>query len=197
MKIRIALLVLIGFQLAEPAHAEESRFASHRCRPVGTWIIDVSFPNTPTPISRSLEFKQMLTLHADRTLQETNTTLHPNSSPLTSPAGVPPAFGSDGFGTWKRMPGCRIQFSFLKFVYAGDPGMPPMEMENGGPPPEGIHIGFFKVSGIARIMGNMYVAEEMQVKSELIFGPDPFSDEAFRQDAGISSATGMRLFAHD
>ena len=201
MKLRATLCVFVSMLLAEPLLAAGNNYGGYHCRPVGTWLINVEFPDVPTPTSNSLKFQQLLVLNADRTLQESNNGLHPNSTPLTAPTAAPPTTGSDGFGTWKRKRGCRIQFTFYKFLFAGDAGMPPMNMPADAPPmappPKGFPIGFFKVSGIAKISGHSYSSEEGDVKSEFIFGSDPFSPEAIRIDAGDSFAGGMRLFPTD
>ena len=119
MRIRILLAVLGTLLIAGPVLADHY----HRCSPVGTWLIDVRFPQ-PGPA-----FQELLTFNGDRTLRETNTALHPNTPSFLVPPGTPPTTGSDGYGAWKRLTGCRVQFSFLKFVFAGDaePPLPPAE----------------------------------------------------------------------
>jgi hypothetical protein len=192
MKTRAMLLLTATVLFAVPVSASDYGKYRHQCRPVGSWLININFADQPVP------FQQLLVINADRTLQETNTRLHPNTPPFPDPTGAPPTTGSEGVGTWKRLRGCRIQFSFLKFVYAGDAAMGPMDLPPGAPPPPpaGVHIGFFKVSGIAKIVGNTYLSEA-DVKSEVIIGPDPFAPDAFRIDVGESTSAGVRLLASD
>lgn len=190
---KLIALSLIGFTvIADVALADSSQ--SNRCRPVGTYLLDVFFPDADRPFG----FKEFLVLNADRTLQESNGLLQPNTPPEFIPPGNPPTTGSDGFGAWKKRPGCKVRYNVLKFVFLGESRMP-MEMtpDAAETPPVGAQIGFFKISGVAKIRGDSFTASKGRVKAELILGPDPFDPNAIRIDAGESVVSGIRVLATD
>ncbi|MGI9202910.1 MAG: hypothetical protein ACR2Q3_02800 [Woeseiaceae bacterium] len=183
MRSRIAVMFLLGCFLSAQAAADYSW--KDRCRPVGSWLITIDFEQLPFP------FQELVTLHADRTLVETNSGLHSNSfpDPNAMPSGpVPPWNGSDGHGAWKLKRGCKVQFSFLKFVFNG------VNAPNG--PPAGIPIGFFKVSGLARIQGNSYVSVAGDTTAQFIPGTDPNSTKGV-MDFGPSTSMGFKLMSSD
>ena len=190
MIIRFATILLVLCLLIGPASADDDRGHS-RCRITGTWLVDVDFPAIP-----GLHFKQLLTLHKGGTLTETNSGLHANSFPgPVLPAGAPPPpplNGSDGHGSWKMLRGCRVQWSFLKMVYAG--------VDIPLPPPHSIlakeHAGFLRVSGTARVMGDSYVVLPGTSTTVLLYGDDP-NDPIVAVPFGESTGIGYRLLPTD
>lgn len=126
--------------------------------PVGTWLVEVSFPgNNPPP------FMEFLTFHHNGTLTETNGSLHANPVP-SAPLSIT---GSDGFGNWERIGGGKIRFSFLKMVFCGPDGekWPPTCMS------EGQHVGYLRVRAEATLRGDIYVGGKSF--TDLLIGPDP------------------------
>lgn len=159
------------------------------CRIDGSWLLNVQFDS-------GLRFQQLLSFHRGGTVTETNSGLHATSYPDPNlppdPNGPPPFNGSDGHGSWTKMPGCRVQWSFLKFVYAGPelgPPLLPMIVRPGQP------VGFLRVRSLAQISGGSIYTVPGTTVTELVFGPDPNSP--FRQDFGQSNAFGYRLLPTD
>lgn len=182
MITRVLAVLVVGSVLAAPVEADDwSGF--RKCRPVGTWFINVSFPGTP------LQFNELISMHLGGTLSETNQILHANSFPDPDaipepPPAPPPLNGSDGFGTWKRLPGCRIQWSFLKLTF------------NGPNPIAGTPAGYLRVRGISRIRGDHYQTVPGTTSTDLLVGLDPKNPGAvipFGESVGV----GYRLYATD
>jgi hypothetical protein len=194
---RLATVALMVCLLAGPASADDDRGHSN-CHITGTWLVDVDFPAVP-----GLHFKQLLTLHKGGTLTETNGGLHANSFPgPVLPPGVPappPLNGSDGHGSWELLRGCRVQWSFLKMVYAGvDIPLPPSEeFPAGHVIPAGSHAGYLRVRSVARIMGDQYVTVIGDTSTQLLFGPDPLAPIFVPPAIGDSVGIGYRLMPTD
>ena len=140
---KIYQLVLVIAALACFSTAQASFF--HHS-PVGTWLITVEFPEGGPP-----PFKEFLVFNAGGTLTETNTTLHANSA--LNPASPLPLNGSMGSGAWKRIGKRTVKFTFIKLVFSAS----------------GVHEGYLRVSGKARINGNHWTGE---ASTELLFGTD-------------------------
>ncbi len=161
--------------------------------PVGTWLLDVTFlsGNPPT-------FKEMITLHANGTVTETNTTLNGASGFLPQP--VFNLVGSDGQGAWRRLPGGRIGLSVTKLVFCGPapsliplpPPAPPLEICGGssGALP-GTHIGYLRVTWQATVSGGQLKVAPSDSRTELIL--DPENPRGPGIDFGPASASGKRL----
>jgi len=186
---RVFLCIVAGVLAVAPAYADDD--GNEGCRISGSWLLNVEFTS-------GLRFQQLLSLHRGGTVTESNSGLHATSYPdptvpfdPSNPAASPPFNGSDGHGAWQKMPGCRVQWSFLKLVYAGPPlafpGLPPFEA--------GDLVGFLRVRSMATVVGDALYAIEGSTVTELIFGPDP--NGPFRQDFGTSVATGYRLLPAD
>jgi hypothetical protein len=143
IKQKFTLLVLIVAALVGMSVANAS---SYHPKPVGTWLVTVEFPEGGPP-----PFKEFLVFNAGGTLTETNTTLHANSA--LNPASPLPLNGSMGSGAWKRIGKRTVKFTFIKFVFGVD----------------GVHEGYLRVSGKARINGNNWTGE---ASTELLFGTD-------------------------
>ena len=162
---RIAAFAILFSALTTTGVANADRGA----RPVGTWLVSVTFPQPgPAP------FTELLVLHQGGTITETNTTLHANSA--DNPASPLPLNGSLGAGAWKKAGKNRIKFTFVKLVF------------NAG----GEHEGYLRVAGTAKIRGNQF---EATTETELLFGTDinnPFNVIPF----GSAPSTGQRIKAH-
>lgn len=162
---RIALFAIIFSALTTTGVAN----ADWGGRPVGTWLISVTFPQPgPAP------FTELLVFHQGGTVTETNTTLHANSA--DDPASPLPLNGSIGAGAWKKAGKNRVKFTFVKLVF------------NAG----GQHEGYLRVSGTAKIRGNRF---EGNAETELLFGLDinnPINVIPF----GSAPSSGHRIKAH-
>ena len=188
MKLRAIYLTAVALMIASPAQsAGWSGFG--QCRPVGTWFINVNFPGTP------IQFNGLISFHFGGTLTETNQGLHANSFPdpdgePAPPPAPPPVNGSDGHGTWTRLRGCRIQWSFTKLVFSG-----PNPAGMAGPP-AGTPIGYLRSRAKARIIGDQYQTIPGTTSTELLIGPDPLNpDEVI--PFGESVSVGYRLYSTD
>ncbi|MDH5310315.1 MAG: hypothetical protein OEY08_10160 [Gammaproteobacteria bacterium] len=159
MLTRYSVAVVVGLLAAVTAHADDD--GNEGCRVTGSWLLKVEF-------SSGLRFQQLLSFHRGGTVSETNSGLHaasfpdPNDPPPdpSDPTARPPFNGSDGHGAWRKMPGCKVQWSFLKFVYAGPdlsfPDLPPFEA--------GAPVGFLRVQSTATIVGDaLYTIDDSTV----------------------------------
>ena len=184
--------IVLGFLLSGIifANADANAFGYfERCKAPGTWFVNVSFPDA------GFGFQQLLTLQRGGTLTETNTILHSNSVPDPNgppPPGFPPLNGSDAHGSWKLLPGCRVQWSYLKLVFAGIP----MEAPGLGPVPAGTPVGYLRVSVVAKISGDTYISELENSSTELLWGFDPKSP-ALVIPFGQSNGVGYRWLPSD
>jgi len=189
MYSRAAIGILAGLLAFMPAYADGDD--NGRCHIPGSWLLNVEFQS-------GLRFQQLLSFHKGGTVTESNSGLHATSYPdptipfdPTDPTAPPPFNGSDGHGAWQKMSGCRVQWSFLKFVYAGPalsfPGLPPFDA--------GDPVGFLRVRSTAAVIGDGLYTVEGSTVTELVFGPDP--NGPFPQDFGPSMAVGYRLLPTD
>ncbi len=140
-KFTLLFLIVAAFVGLSVANA-----SSYHHKPVGTWLVTVEFPEGGPP-----PFKEFLVFNAGGTLTETNTTLHANSA--LNPASPLPLNGSMGSGAWKRIGKSAVKFTFIKLVFGAG----------------GVHEGYLRVSGKARINGNYWTGE---ASTELLFGTD-------------------------
>ncbi|HSN72940.1 MAG TPA: hypothetical protein VLT59_15595 [Steroidobacteraceae bacterium] len=144
-------------------------------QPVGTWLLTVSFP----PEAGLPPFQELLTLHHNGTVSETNSTLNGNANPL-SPLALT---GSDGFGAWQRAPDGKVEFSFLKMVFCTQPGV-------FGCPAANQLVGYLRVRGRAEFRGDVYTGGESV--TDLLGGPDPDAP-FFVIDFGAAQSVGKRI----
>jgi hypothetical protein len=184
-----AVALILGGLLTTPAFASNPGLG-HHCQVPGTWFVNVSFPDA------GFGFQQLLTLHRGGTLTETNNILHANSAPDPNGAPPPEPFlplnGSDAHGSWKLLPGCRVQWSYLKLVFSGIA----MQVPHLGPVPPGLPVGYLRVSNIAKINGDTYVTEVEHSSTEVLWGFDPKSPMQILP-FGPSSGIGYRWLPSD
>ena len=183
MNLRVIATLLAGCMLAGQAGAD-AMHSFDRCRAPGTWVVNVAFDN-------GLQFQELLTLHRGGTLTETNGGLHASSFPdpnaIPSEFGPPPFNGSDGHGTWRYLKDCRIQWSFVKLLFSG-----------ANTPVAGLHVGYLRVRSVAKIVGNQYMSMPQSTVTELVFGPDPRTENPmFVQNFGPSVSVGSRWLTTD
>ena len=163
IKQKLTLLAVIVATFVGMSAANAS---SYHQKAVGTWLVTVEFPEGGPP-----PFKEFLVFNAGGTLTETNTTLHANSA--LNPASPLPLNGSMGSGAWKRIGKGAVKFTFIKLVFSAN----------------GVHEGYLRVSGKARIHGNHWTGE---ASTELLFGTDldnPLSVIPF----GTAPSSGNRI----
>lgn len=184
----IWLGALCGLLLAFGSPAEAGNKGKN---PVGTWLITVSFPAGGPP-----PFQELLTFHHNGTLSETNGTLHANPVP-----GAPfNLTASDGFGSWERIRGGKIRFSFLKMVFCG-PGFNPVTDPTTANPADlalaslgcefpGQQIGYLQVRAEATLRGDTYSGGESF--TELLIGPDPMLPAGYIP-FGFADSVGQRI----
>jgi hypothetical protein len=145
--------------------------------PVGTWLLTITFPEAPPGAPPSPPpFQELISLHHNGTLTETNTTLH--AHPIQ---GAPLAItASEGFGTWSRAPGGKVSFGFLKMVFCGPEFDPAtfglLSFGLGMAPPydcsiPNLQLGYISVRSTASFRGDTYSGGESW--TELLIGPDP------------------------
>ncbi|NHA14353.1 hypothetical protein [Thioalkalivibrio sp. XN279] len=162
--------------------------------PVGTWLVEVSFPalppgappETPEPPPPFMEF---LTFHHNGTLAETNGSLHANPVPL-APLNLT---ASDGFGSWERIGGGKIRFSFLKMVFCG-PGFEHSTDEalaGLGCLFPGQHLGYLSVRAEATLRGDTYSGGQSSI--ELLLSTDLSSPAIPRVSFGSANSAGKRI----
>jgi len=156
--------------------AAQGQSASHP-NPVGTWLLEVTFlSGSPPP------FKEMITLHAGGTVTETNGTLNAASGFLPPPLNL---VGSDGQGTWQRLPGGMIGVSLTKLVFCG-----PASVAFCGAGQQGQQLGYLRLTLTARVTGTSLTVAADNSSTELVLGPDPTAPGI---NFGPASATGFRL----
>ena len=163
MKRKLTLLVLVVATIAGMGVANAS---SYHQKAVGTWLVTVEFPEGGPP-----PFKEFLVFNAGGTLIETNTTLHANSA--VNPASPLPLNGSMGSGAWKYIGKRTVKFTFIKLVFGAG----------------GVHEGYLRVSGKARIKGNHWMGE---ASTELLFGTD-LDNPANVIPFGMAPSSGKRI----
>ena len=180
-KIQFLAALLCGALLmaTAPAAAEGNKANN----PVGTWLVEVSFPPGPPEAPPAPPpFREFLTFHHNGTLTETNGALH--GSPAPGPLNLT---GSDGFGSWERIPGGKIRFSFLKMVFCGPAAAGPWPPGCGI---EGQHLGYLRVRAEATLRGDTYSGGESF--TDLLIGPDPGAP-VFYIPFGPASSEGKRI----
>lgn len=176
-KILFGVVAAVGLLMttAQPS-AAQGQSASHP-NPVGTWLLDVAFlSGSPPP------FKEMITLHAGGTVTETNTTLSAASGFLPPPFNL---VGSDGQGSWQRLPGGMIGISVTKLAFCG----PTAVGFCAGALP-GQQLGYLRLQLKARVSGNSLTVAADASSTQLVLGPDPTAPGI---DFGPASVTGFRL----
>jgi hypothetical protein len=145
-------------------HAPAATAGDGANNPVGTWLVEVSFPTAPPGAPPAPPpFMEFLTFHHNGTLTETNGALH--GSPAPGPLNLT---GSDGFGSWERIEGGKVRFSFLKMVFCGPAAAGPWPPGCGI---EGQHLGYLRVRAEAILRGDTYSGGESF--TDLLIGPDP------------------------
>jgi hypothetical protein len=145
--------------------------------PVGTWLLEVTFlSGNPPP------FKEMITLHAGGTVTETNATLNAASGFLPPPLNL---VGSDGQGSWQRLPGGMVGISVTKLAFCG-----PLAVGFCAGALPGQQLGYLRLQLKAKVSGNNLAVAADDSKTELVLGLDPTVPGL---DFGPASATGFRL----
>ena len=181
MKRTVLLPALFGLLLAFGAPAVQA--GNNANDPVGTWLVEVSFPTGNPP-----PFMEFLTFHHNGTLTETNGSLHANPVPF-APLNIT---GSTGFGAWERIGKGRVRFTFHKMVFCG-PGFDPKEdlvTAAIGCFYPGQHVGYLRVRAEATLRGNTYSGGESMV--DLLIGPDP-DYPIFTENFGAAASEGKRI----
>lgn len=175
---RLATFAALGLAMTAPLAAFANGQSASNPAPVGTWLLTVAFTSGNPP-----PFKEIVTLHAGGTVTETNSALSGASGWLGPPALN--LVGSDGQGTWQRLPKGQIGVTFSKMVFCG-PALNPFC----GPGQAGQQLGYLTVSFKARISGDSLTVDPADSSTVLILGPDrtgpviPF---------GSAASTGVRL----
>jgi hypothetical protein len=160
---------------AQPSFAQGQ--SASNPNPVGSWLLEVTFlSGNPPP------FKEMITLHAGGTVTETNSTLNAASGFLPPPLNL---VGSDGQGSWQRLPGDIVGISVTKIVFCG-----PASVAFCGEGQQGQQLGYLRLQLEAKVSGNSLTVAADGSKTELVLGPDPTAPGI---DFGPASATGFRL----
>jgi hypothetical protein len=145
--------------------------------PVGSWLLEVTFlSGNPPP------FKEMITLHAGGTVTETNATLNAASGFLPPPLNL---VGSDGQGSWQRLPGGMVGISVTKLAFCG-----PLAVGFCAGALPGQQLGYLRLQLKAKVSGNNLAVAADDSKTELVLGLDPTVPGL---DFGPASATGFRL----
>ena len=177
MRIRFAALTGVAMLLGAPLIAQAQGESASRPAPVGTWLLTVSFlGGNPPP------FKEIVTLHHGGTVTETNSSLSSASGALPPPFNL---IGSDGQGTWQRMPGGMVGVAFSKMVFCGA-----TSFAFCAPGQEGQQLGYLQVRFQARISGDTLTVDAANSQTVLILGPTPDGPVI---DFGPASSTGIRL----
>jgi hypothetical protein len=179
MKGRILLgaVASVGLLMmtAQPSVAQGQ--SASNPNPVGTWLLEVTFlSGNPPP------FKEMITLHAGGTATETNATLNAASGALPPPFNL---VGSDGQGSWQRLPGGMVGISVTKLAFCG-----PASVAFCTSGQEGQQLGYLRLKLKARLSGNRLTVAATDSSTQLVLGPDPTAPGI---DFGPASATGFRL----
>jgi hypothetical protein len=132
--------------------------------PVGTWLVDVSFPpgpGVPPP------FQEMITFDRDGTVSETNTSLHPGSAnPFFNYSG------SDGHGVWERRPDGRIAWTVWKFVYCGPFHSGPGLSLGCNAGTVGRHVGYLRIRAISTVSGSTFSQQVADEQVDLLIDFD-------------------------
>lgn len=192
---RLAAAAVIGVVM-NPGAAWANGQSGLEPDPVGTWLTTVTFgPGGPPP------FKEILTFHAGGTITETNTTLDAASGFLPQP--VFNLVGSDGQGTWERLPGGKIGLTVTKLVFCGPaasilpiPGqqLPAVlcgSTDFGSGAPAGAHIGYLQFKAVATVKRNTLDIEPADSTTMLYLGED--IESAVVIPFGGAGAAGKRL----
>jgi hypothetical protein len=179
MKGRFLLSAVASFGLlmmtAQPSVAQGQ--SASNPNPVGTWLLEVTFLiGNPPP------FKEMITLHAGGTVTETNATLNAASGFLPPPLNL---VGSDGQGSWQRLPGGMVGISVTKLAFCG-----PVAVGFCAGLLPGQQLGYLRLQLKAKVSGNSVTVAADDSKTELVLGLDPTAPGI---DFGAASATGFRL----
>lgn len=177
-RIHVAAFVALGMAATAPLTASAGGQSASNPAPVGTWLLTVSFASGNPP-----PFKEILTLHAGGTVTETNSALNGASGWLAAPALN--LVGSDGQGTWQRLPEGKIGVSFSKMAFCG-----PAPNPFCGPGQEGQQLGYLVVSFKARISGDSLTVDPADSSTVLILGPEPTGPVI---PFGSAASTGIRL----
>ena len=176
-KIAFGLIASLGLLAATTQPASAQGQSASNPGPVGTWLLEVTFlSGNPPP------FKEMITLHAGGTATETNATLSAASGWLPPPFNL---VGSDGQGTWERLPGGMVGVSITKLVFCG-----PASFAFCAPGQAGQQIGYLRLNFKAKITGDSLTVAAMDASTQLVLGPDPAGPGI---DFGPASSTGIRL----
>lgn len=174
----LATLAALGLTMTVPLTAAADSQSASNPAPVGTWLLTVSFASGNPP-----PFKEILTLHAGGTVTETNSALNGASGWLPPPALN--LVGSDGQGTWQRLPQGKIGVSFSKMAFCG-----PEQNPFCGPGQEGQQLGYLVVNFKARIVGDTLTVDPADSSTVLVLGPGPGGPVI---PFGSAASTGVRL----
>jgi hypothetical protein len=174
----LATFAALGLAMTLPLTAFADGQSASNPAPVGTWLLTVSFSSGNPP-----PFKEILTLHTGGTVTETNSALNGASGWLAPPALN--LVGSDGQGTWQRLPQGKIGVSFSKMVFCG-----PAQNPFCGPGQEGQQLGYLVVNFKARISGDSLTVDPADSSTVLILGSDPTGPVI---PFGSAASTGIRL----
>ena len=174
---RFATLSWIAALLSTPVAVYAQGESASNPAPVGTWVLTVSFAGGNPP-----PFKEILTLHHGGTVTETNGSLNAASGLLPPPFNL---IGSDGQGTWQRMPGGMIGVAFSKIVFCSA-----ASFAFCAPGQEGQQLGYLQVRFQARISGDTLTVDPANSSTVLILGPDPGGPVV---DFGSAASAGVRL----
>ena len=168
----------IGLLMTASHPASAQGQSASNPNPVGTWLLDVTFASGNPP-----PFKEMITLQAGGTVTETNATLNAASGFL------PPPFinlvGSDGQGSWQRLPGGMVGIAVTKLVFCG-----PEAVDFCAGLVPGQQLGYLRLTLKAKVSGNSLTVAANDSSTELVLGPDPAAPGV---NFGPASSTGMRL----
>ena len=155
----VVFLAIVGVTLLAFSSGQG---ASSSSNPAGTYLLTITFP----PMTGVPPFQELLVLHENGTVSETNTTLHANSA---NPANPQFDFnGSDGYGAWRTGRHDTVALKFVKLVFDGDMNE---------------HVGYLVVDATAAIDGGVFTGQESDVN--MLMGT-PTSVAAVRA-AGSSS----------
>lgn len=128
-----------------------------------------------------------MTFHAGGTLTETNSTLNAASGVLGFADRGLGLIGSDGQGTWDRVPKGRIALVFHKMVFCGTA----VGLCNQFGKSPGHHLGYLVVQIVATVKGNSFEAKLGDSDTNLVIGDSPDSPVVI--PFGSATATGTRL----
>lgn len=167
----------LGLLMSVPSPASAQGQSASNPNPVGTWLLEVTFlSGNPPP------FKEMITLHAGGTVTETNATLNAASGFLPPPLNL---VGSDGQGSWQRLPGGMINISVTKLAFCG-----PLAVGFCAGALPGQQLGYLRLNLKAKVSGNSLTVAANGSSTQLVLGLDPTAPGI---DFGPATATGFRL----